>query len=73
MGDDVRERRLAEPGRAEDEQVIQRLAAGGGRLDEDVHLAVHGGLADVVHQPLRANAVVQAVFPVAGKGRYQTL
>ena len=66
MRDDVRQRRLAEAGRAEDEHVVQRFAAPRRRFDAYTHLAMHGGLADVLGQPFRPNAVVQAVFLGAG-------
>ena len=73
VGDDVRQGRFAETGGAEDKQVIQRLVACRGRFDENSHLTVHGGLADVLGEPLRADAVLQAVFLDAGKRCYQAL
>ena len=41
------ERGLAEPRRAEDQHVVQRLAAALGRLDVDLHLLAHRLLAEV--------------------------
>src|SRR6185369_5000599 len=54
VGDDVRERRLAEPGRAEQEDVVHRLAAALGRADEDLELLARLRLADVLGERLRA-------------------
>ena len=50
VGDDVGERRLAEPGRPEDEHVVERLAALARGLDEDLHLGLDLGLTDIVGQ-----------------------
>ena len=54
--DDVRERRLAEARRAENQHVIERLVPAARRLDEDAHLLLDGRLADVLVQPARAHA-----------------
>src|SRR5262249_42707571 len=51
VGNHVRERRLAEPGRAVQEDVVERLAALLRRLDRDVQLLAHLVLADVVVEP----------------------
>ena len=47
-GDDVRERGLAQARRAEQQHVVERLAAAARRLDEDLELAAHLLLADVL-------------------------
>jgi hypothetical protein len=39
---------LPSPGRAEDQRVVQRLAATAGGADEDLHLLAHRRLADVL-------------------------
>ena len=54
VGDDVRERRLAEAGRAEQQHVVHRLAAHLRRADEDLELLARLRLADVFGEPLRA-------------------
>jgi hypothetical protein len=59
VGDDVRQRGLAEPRRAEDQGVVQRLAAAAGGADEDLHLLAHRRLADVVRELARADRAVQ--------------
>ena len=55
MRDDVRERRLAEPRRAEDQHVIERLVPPPGRLDEDAHLLLDRRLADVLGEAARTH------------------
>ena len=54
IGDDVRQRGLAEPGRPEDQHMIQGLAALARRLDEDVHLGLHVRLPHVVGEAFSA-------------------
>jgi hypothetical protein len=58
VGDDVRERRLAEPRWAEDQHVVERVAALACRADEDLHLLGNLRLADVVGQQARADGAV---------------
>src|SRR4029453_12253368 len=53
-----RERRLAEAGRAEDQHVVKRLLPVARGLDEDLHLRLHGLLADVVRELFRAHGAV---------------
>ena len=53
VGDDVRERRLAEAGRAEQQHVVERLAALPRRADEDLELLARLRLADVLGEALR--------------------
>ncbi len=55
VGDDVRERGLAEAGRSENQHVIERFAASTRGFDVDRHLLAHGALADVFVQSLRAD------------------
>ena len=57
--DDVRERGLAEARRAEDQHVIERLAPVARGLDEDLHLRLDRGLADVVGELLRAHGAIE--------------
>ena len=54
--DDVGERRLAEPGRAVQQHVIERLAALTGRGDRDLQVLADAILADVVVQRARTKA-----------------
>ena len=48
--DDVAQRRLAEAGRAEQQHMVERLAALSGRADENLQLLAHLGLADILVQ-----------------------
>ena len=50
-GDDPRQRGLAQTGRAVEQQVVERLAAPGGRLDRDPQRVQHRLLADEFVQP----------------------
>ena len=50
VGDDVRQRGFAQARRAEDQRVVQRLAATARRLDEQLHLLADRRLADVFGQ-----------------------
>jgi hypothetical protein len=68
VGDDVRQRGLAEPGRAEDQGVVQRLGAAAGGADEDLHLLAHSRLADIVRELARPDGAVQRTV-VGGLGR----
>ena len=61
--DDVRERGLAEARRAEDQHVIERLAALARGLDEDLQLRLDRRLADVVGELLRAHGAVERLRP----------
>jgi len=48
VGDDVRERGLAEAPEAKQQRVVERLAALARGRDEDLHLRLHARLADVL-------------------------
>ena len=61
VGQDVRQRGLAQARRAEDQGVVERLAPLPGRGDEDVQLPLHGRLAHVVGQALRTDRAVELV------------
>ncbi len=56
--DHVRERGLAETGRAEDQDMVERLATIARRLDEDLHLRLHRRLANIVDERLRPHRAV---------------
>ena len=56
VGDDVGERRLAEPGRAVQQHVIERLAALPGGGNRDLQVLADAILADVVVERARAQA-----------------
>ena len=71
VGDDVGEGRLAEPGRPEEQHVIERLAARQGRGNE--HLQVGGDLLlpDVVGQPTRPQALLETgLRRIAGRTQH---
>ena len=59
---------LPRPGRAEDQHVIQRLAAIAGRRDEDLHLLAHRGLADVIGQGLGPDGTIDGRIVGGGLG-----
>ena len=67
--DDVRERGLAEPGRPEEEHVIERLAPGARRLDEDRELPADLLLPDVLGELARAQAALDGFFVHGRLGR----
>ena len=69
VGDDVCERRLAEAGRSEDQDVIQRLAAIARRLDENAHLRFYLGLADVLGQRSRAYGTIDDLVVAPARSR----
>src|SRR5262245_64920819 len=61
--DDVRERRLAESRRPEDQHVIERFATLARSADENLELRLHGSLADVIGERARTNgAIYRLVF-----------
>ena len=66
VGDDVRQRRLAESRRTENQHVVERLVAAPRRLDEDLHLLLDAGLPDVVGQRLRPYRAIEG--PVLRRG-----
>ncbi len=68
VGDDMGQRGLAEPWRAEDQHVVQCLAAGARGFDENPHLLAHGGLSDVVGEAFRADGAVHSVIVAVGSG-----
>ena len=70
VGDDVRERGLAEPGRPEQEDVVERFAAPLRRLDEDAQVVDDALLADVVGEAARAERDFD--FAVVDRARSRT-
>ena len=69
VGDDVRQRGLAESRRPEDQHVIQRLAAHARRLNEDLHLRLDVRLPDVIGEGLGPHrAIDDLVLAPAGAG-----
>ena len=69
VGDDLRERRLAQARRAVEQHVIERFAAAARGLDGDLDVFLHARLADVIGQALRANAGVEARVFIEGPRR----
>src|SRR4051812_8929406 len=61
-GDDLGQRRLAQPGRAGEQQVIERVAARARRLDGDRELLLEAILADELLKPPRAQRDVELVL-----------
>ncbi|KAF1056725.1 MAG: hypothetical protein GAK34_00134 [Delftia tsuruhatensis] len=61
--DDVRQRGLAQARRAEQQHMVQRLAALSGRADEDLQLLARLGLAHVLLQQLGAQGALHGLFP----------
>ena len=60
--DDVRQRGLAEAGRAGQQHVVERLAAAARRLDEEGELVLELLLADEVLEPLRPQRAVELLL-----------
>ena len=58
-GHDLGERGLAEPGRAGEQHVVERLAAGAGGLDRHAELGLQRLLADELVEPARAQRDVE--------------
>ncbi len=63
--DDLRQRGLAEAGRADEQHVVQRLAALARRLDEDREVLARLRLADEFGQRLRAQRGVADIIGAA--------
>ena len=69
VGHDVGQRGLAKPRRAEDQQVIERLATLARRRDEDLHLLADGILTGVIGQQLGPDGPIDDfLFSPAGGG-----
>ena len=67
IGDDIRQRGLAETRGPENQHMVQRLAALPRRLDEDCHLILDVRLPDVVGESSRPHSPVDH-FVVAAAG-----
>src|SRR5579871_3892886 len=67
--DDLRQRGLAEAGRADEQNMIERLATLARRLDENGEVFARLRLADEFRQQLRAHGGVAGIF-VAALGRH---
>ena len=65
LADDVREARLAEPGRADEQDVVERLAPRLRRVERDRELLLHPLLADEVVEPARPQRAVELVLVLA--------
>ena len=61
LPDDVREARLAEPGRADEEHVVERFAACLRRLERDRDLLLHALLADELVEAARPERLVERI------------
>ena len=62
LADDLRERGLAEAGRAREQDVVERLAARLRRVERDRELLLHALLADEVGERLRAQRAVELLL-----------
>ncbi len=60
IGDDVRQRRLAEAGRSEDQHMVERLAPPARRFDEDLHLRLDRRLPHIVGEPFRTHGAIES-------------
>ena len=67
-GDDVRQRGLAEPRGAEQQQVVECLAAAARRGNEDLELLADLRLPDVVGEPARAQRALDRLLGGRGRG-----
>ena len=61
-GDDLRERRLAEPGRPMQQHMVERLGPRAGRVDKDAEIVAQGALADELGERLRPEAALGGVL-----------
>src|SRR3546814_12011350 len=68
VGDDVAERGLAQPGRAEDTHVVERFTAAFGGLDVDRQLLAHRLLAEVFIQPFVPDDGLDGIVLESGAG-----
>ena len=73
IGDNIGQRGFPQPRRAENQQVIQRIAAQFRRLDENFHLLAHLRLAHILREQLRADSAVEILFFVIAGGGDQTV
>ena len=66
--DDLRQRGLAEPRRPEEEDMVERVAAALGRLDEHAQILARRLLPDELVERLRAQRGVEILGPALGRG-----
>ena len=71
VGDDVGERRLAQPRRPEQQHVVERLAALARRLHEDAQVVDDLPLADVVVELPRPQRLLELQLVGVGRARDQ--
>ena len=69
VGDDVGQRRLAQPRRPVEQHVVERLAARLGRLDGDLEVVLDLVLPDELAQPLRTQLQLERRIVVDRRGR----
>ena len=73
VGDDVGQRRLAQPRRPVEQHVIERLAARLGRLDGDLEVVLDLVLPDEFAQPLRPQLEFKRRVVIDRRGRHNAL
>src|SRR5438067_1243440 len=71
LADDVREARLAEPGRPDEEDVVERIAPPLRRIERDRQLLLHARLADELVEPAGPEAPLDLLLVVAQRGRQE--
>ena len=73
VGNNVSQRCLAQPGRAEYQYVIQRLFTSTCRLNEDTHLLVDAGLAVIILKRFRTDCPVKRLVFANGFSTAQAI
>ena len=73
VGDDLRQRRLAQAGRSRQQQVVERLVALPCRLDQDRQVLLHPRLAEVLVEPPRTQRTVDLQVILSEVRRDETL
>ena len=73
LGHDIRQGSLAQPRRAEDQQVVQRFTPPPGSGHEQLHLLAYRRLTYIVGQPVGADGPVDDFFLLPGPGSDQTV
>src|SRR4029079_18044456 len=71
LADDVREARLAEARRPDEEDVVERVAPSLRRIERDRQLLLHARLADKLVEPARPEAPLALLLVVAQRRRQE--
>ncbi|MNS69511.1 hypothetical protein D3C72_1028270 [compost metagenome] len=73
IGNDVGQRGFPQPGRAEDQQMVQSVATLLGSLNKDFHLLADMRLTDILRQQLRPDGAIKNFFFIDRLGRNQAI